>query len=352
MKVYIEEMDAYSNMSITKDKKQKILVIRFSAIGDIVWTSPVIRVLKTQIPNAEIHFCTKYVYREMVMANPYIDQLHFLKDSLGELVAELKKENFDIIIDLHKNVRTLLMKLQLRRKTYSYHKFTLRRWLFVKFKMKTMPNVHVADRYLRAIEPLGVKYDGKGLDFIIPEEQEVDIQSFLPATHHQGYVAFVIGASQFTKILPLNKMFELCEKINRPLVLIGGKEDQVTGDKIVAHFKDRPNSNLIIFNACNQLSISQSASIVKQAEVVFGQDTGLTHIAAAFQKKIYAIYGGTSTLGFYPYETPHVILENNDLSCRPCSKSGRGNCPKGHFKCMQDIKFEFELPPTQSLKSE
>lgn len=343
-RINIEETDAYSNMSITKNKKQKILIIRFSAIGDIVWTSPVVRVLKQQLPNAEIHFCTKYVYREMVIANPYIDQLHFLKDSLSELVSDLKKEKFDIIIDLHKNVRTRLMRLQLRRKTYSYHKFTLRRWLFVKFKVKTMPNLHVADRYLQTIQPLGVQYDGKGLDFFIPKEQEVDIQQFLPATHHKGYVAFVIGASQFTKILPLNRMLELCEKINRPLVLIGGKEDQITGDKIVAHFANKPAGNLAIFNACNQLSISQSASIVKQAELVFGQDTGLTHIAAAFQKQIYAVYGGTSTLGFYPYDTPHVILENNDLNCRPCSKSGKSHCPKGHFKCMQDIKFNFELP--------
>lgn len=339
-------------MSITKNKKQKILVIRFSAIGDIVWTSPVIRVLKTQLPNAEIHFCTKYVYREMVTANPYIDRLHFLKDDLRELVDDLKKEKFDIIIDLHKNVRTLLMKLQLRRKTYSYHKFTLRRWLFVNFKMKTMPNLHVADRYLKTIEPLGVKYDGKGLDFFIPEGQEINIQNFLPATHQHGYVAFVIGASQFTKILPISRMIELCEKINRPLVLIGGKDDQVTGDKIAAHFKENPSGNVIIFNACNQLSISQSASIVKQAEIVFGQDTGLTHISAAFQKQIYAIYGGTSTLGFYPYETPNVILENNDLSCRPCSKSGKSSCPKGHFKCMQNIKFDFELPPVQTSKPE
>ncbi len=339
-------------MSITKNKKQKILVIRFSAIGDIVWTSPVVRVLKTQLPNAEIHFCTKYVYREMVVANPYIDKLHFLKDDLRELVTNLKKEKFDIIIDLHKNVRTLLMRLQLRRKTYSYHKFTLRRWLFVNFKMNTMPNLHVADRYLKTIEPLGMQYDGKGLDFFIPEAQEINIQHFLPVTHQQGYVAFVIGASQFTKILPLDKMIELCKKINRPLVLIGGKEDQVTGDKIVEHFQNSPSGDVTIFNACNQLSIGQSASIVKQAEVVFGQDTGLTHIAAAFQKQIYAIYGGTSTLGFYPYETPNVILENNDLSCRPCSKSGKTHCPKGHFKCMQDIKFDFELPPVKASKPE
>lgn len=332
---------------MNKQKKKKILVIRFSAIGDIVWTSPTIRVLKTQIPNAEIHFCTKFVYKEMVEANPYIDKLHFLTEKLGDLIQILKKEKFDLIIDLHKNLRTLLIRLQLRCKTYQYHKLTLRRWLFVKFKLKTMPNLHVADRYLATIKPLGLSYDNRGLDFFIPKGHEINIQEYLPETHQNGYVAFVIGASRFTKRLPVARMIELCEKIDRPLVLIGGKEDQITGEKIAKYFDKKIDSQVEVFNACNQLSISQSASIVKQSETVFGQDTGLTHIAAAFGKQVFAIYGGTSTLGFYPYETPYTILENNTLSCRPCSKSGKDICPKGHFKCMQDIEFDFELPPVQ-----
>ena len=328
-------------------KKKKILVIRFSAIGDIVWTSPVVRVLKTQIPNSEIHFCTKYIYKEMVESNPYIDKLHFLHEKLGDLIKELKKENFDIIIDLHKNLRTLIMRAQLRRKTYNYHKLTFRRWLFVKFKLNTMPNLHVADRYLATIKPLGVRYDHKGLDFFIPKSQEVNIQTYLPETHHHGYVTFVIGASRFTKRLPVARMIELCEKIDRPLVLIGGKEDEVTGEKIAQYFANKIDNDVVVVNTCNKLSISQSASIVKQSEMVFGQDTGLTHIAAAFGKEVFAIYGGTSTLGFYPYETPYTILENNNLSCRPCSKSGKDICPKGHFKCMQEIEFDFEIPPVR-----
>lgn len=332
-------------MDINKEKKQKILVIRFSAIGDIVWTSPVVRILKTKLPNAEIHFCTKSIYREMVQANPYIDKLHFLKDDLRTLIKELKQEKFDIIIDLHKNLRTFIIRAQLRCKAYHYHKLTLRRWLFVKFKMDTMPNFHVADRYLDTIKPLGLSYDNKGLDFFIPKNQEINILEYLPVTHHQGYVAFVIGASRFTKKLPVERMIELCEKIERPLVLVGGREDKTTGDRIVEYFQGKLDSNVVVFNACNQLSISQSASVVKQADTIFGQDTGLTHIAAAFQKQVYAIYGGTSTLGFYPYETPYTILENKNLSCRPCSKSGKDSCPKGHFKCMQDIVFDFELPP-------
>ena len=99
-----------------------------------------------------------------------------------------------------------------------------------------------------------------------------------------------------------------------------------------------------LFNACGKYNISQSASIVSQATLVFGHDTGLTHIAAAFKKKVYIIFGSTSPLGFWPYETPHTILENNDINCRPCSKSGRDICPQGHFKCLKEIHFDFEIP--------
>ena len=76
------------------DKKvKKLLIIRFSSIGDIVWTTPVIRCVKQQIKDVELHFCTKIQYKSMVEANPYIDKLHYLEDPIGDLIVELKKEN-------------------------------------------------------------------------------------------------------------------------------------------------------------------------------------------------------------------------------------------------------------------
>ena len=152
-------------------------------------------------------------------------------------------------------------------------------------------------------------------------------------------------------------MIELCDKINKPIILLGGKEDQVQGQAIYDFFEKNRDTfssqeaikilekKTRIFNACGKLTLGQSASLLKQAKIVFTHDTGLMHIAAAFRKQIYSIWGNTSPhFGMYPYQTKFVIFENNKLTCRPCSKIGFSHCPKGHFKCMNEIIFDFWIP--------
>ncbi len=310
----------------------KVLIIRFSSIGDIVWTTPIIRCLKQQLPNCELHFATKDSYGQMLEANPYIDKLFLLKDNLAELTQELSAEKYDYVIDLHKNLRTLRMKLSLSGKKYTYNKYIFERWLFVKFKINKMPNSHIIDRYFEAVAPLGVKNDGKGLDYFILPKHEIDIKKILPDDFQNRYVAYIIGGSEATKKLPLQKMLELCRKINRPIVLIGGKEDVENGDNLVKIIE------LPVVNLTGKLSISESASVVKQAAKVFGHDTGLTQIAAAFHDTVYSIWGTTTPLfGIKPYTKNSILLENKDLACRPCSKAGLPLCPLGHFKCMSEL---------------
>lgn len=336
-------------------KIKKVLIIRFSSIGDIVWTSPVVRCTKNQLPGVELHYCTKIQYKSMVEANPYIDKIYYLEDSLGELIKKLKKEKYDFVIDLHRNIRTFMIKANLRTKSKAYDKLRIKRLLYTNFQINFMPNCHVVDRYFDAAAPLGIKNDGEGLDYFVPEKDEVEMD-WLPETHRQGYVAFVIGATGWTKILPFEKMVELCDKINKPIVLVGGKEDFENGDKLEKFFNsptndlevdeglEKLNKKAVIFNGCGKFNLSQSASLVQQAQVVFGHDTGLTHIAAAFKKTIFSIWGGTVPNNFYPYGTRFFLLENTKLNCRPCSKSGRASCPKGHFKCMKDLVFDFHIP--------
>lgn len=336
-------------------KIKKILIIRFSSIGDIVWTSPIVRCAKQQLQDVELHYCTKIQYKSLVMGNPYIDKLHYLDGSLNALVGELKKEKFDFILDLHRNIRTSMIKFRLGVPSKAYDKLRIKRFLFTTFQINFMPNCHVVDRYFDAASPLEITNDGKGLDYYIPEKDEVE-KDWLPETHRNGYVAYVIGATGWTKILPFKKMVELCDKINKPIILVGGKEDMEAGDKLEKFFNTKPDSQeivdglkilgklTVIFNACGKFNLSQSAYLVKEAEVVFGHDTGLTHIAAAFKKTIFSIWGGTVPNNFYPYGTQFFLLENTKLTCRPCSKSGRSNCPKGHFKCMNDLVFDFNIP--------
>lgn len=334
---------------------KKVLIIRFSSIGDIVWTTPIIRCIKNQISGIELHFCTKIQYKSMVEANPYIDKLFYLEETLSSLIRELKKENYDFVIDLHRNIRTSMIKWRLGVPSKAYDKLRIKRLLYTNFQINLMPNCHVVDRYFEATSPLGIKNDEEGLDYYISEKDEVE-DEWLPETHRNGYVAYVIGATGWTKILPFEKMVELCDKINKPIILVGGKEDVEAGDRLEEFFNaDSENEEIseglkklgkktVIFNACGKFNLSQSAYLVKEAQVVFGHDTGLTHIGAAFKKTIFSIWGGTVPNNFYPYGTKFYLLENTKLNCRPCSKSGRDKCPKGHFKCMKDIVFDFNIP--------
>ena len=349
----------------------KILVLRFSSIGDIVLTTPVVRALAQQVPGAEVHFATKPGYRGLLETNPHITKVHCLTGSLGELVQQLRAEQFDYIVDLHNNLRTRLIKLRLGVKSSSFDKLNWQKWLLVNFKIDKMPAVHIVDRYLAAAAPLGVKNDGRGLDYFIPAGQEVALAT-LPVPFQRGYVAVAIGAQHATKRLPVEKLIELCGKLARPIVLLGGPEDESIGHIIEQAFEAKaataqpsatiPDSpyyfpaessalraaDVLIHNGCGRYSLHQSASLLRQADFVVSHDTGLMHIAAAFGKEIFSVWGNTvPAFGMYPYKTEFRVLEVLGLSCRPCSKIGFAKCPQGHFKCMREQSLDLDLPPAR-----
>ncbi|HLK30525.1 MAG TPA: glycosyltransferase family 9 protein [Puia sp.] len=325
----------------------KFLVIRFSSIGDIVLTTPVVRCLKKQIATAEVHYLTKESFKNILAANPYIDKIYTLKDSLETVIEELKKEDYDYVIDLHHNLRTLKVKRALKKKTFSFNKLNIEKWLLTAFKINKLPSTHIVDRYLQTLEQFGVKNDGAGLDYFIPENELVN-ENDIPASHHAGYIGVVIGAAYFTKKFPLHKLTELCSSIQHPIILLGGPEDREDGEMIAA------SDNVKIYNACGKFSLNESADLVRRAKLIITNDTGLMHIASAFTRPIISLWGNTiPEFGMYPYygenfisatvqnrgtdAKPYDIIEVENLSCRPCSKIGYKKCPKGHFKCMEQI---------------
>lgn len=312
---------------------KKILIIRFSSIGDIVLTTPVIRCIKEQKPDHEIHYLTKNAFKSILENNPHISKVHTIEKDVNEVVGELQKENFDFVVDLHNNIRSMQVKSGLKKPSATFKKLNFKKWLLVNFKIDQMPKVHVVDRYMDTVSTLGVKNDGKGLDYFIPAKDEID-QTALPLSHQNGFIAFVIGAKHFTKQLPLEKLISICKKINKPIVLLGGKEDAVKGEGIAQVV----GAN--IYNACGKYNLNQSASLIKHSDKVISHDTGLMHIAAAFKKEIISVWGNTvPAFGFYPYlpDPKSKTIEVNGLSCRPCSKIGYDKCPKGHFKCMKEM---------------
>lgn len=317
----------------------KLLVIRFSSIGDIVLTTPAIRCLKQQLPNVEIHFLSKLQFKAVTEANPYIDQFHYYNGNLSALTKTLKAEQFDYVIDFHKNFRSYKIRWALRTKVLAYRKLSVQKFLLTRFHINLMPGRHISLRCLDALAPLGVTDDGRGLDYFIPLHATLK-PGDLPVSHSAGYIAIVIGASYFTKKLPLEKLQELCAAINYPIVLVGGKEDATMGAAIATV------DDIKVYNACGKFSLHESADIVRHSNLVISHDTGLQYIACAFQKKVLAIWGGTSpALDVEPYygtgyvnEALHHLYHNYvvpNLACQPCSNYGTTTCPKKHFHCMQ-----------------
>jgi ADP-heptose:LPS heptosyltransferase len=315
----------------------KILIIRFSSIGDIVLTTPVIRCARKKYPEAEIHFLTKKSFKGIVEHNPYISKIHLLEEDLDAVIEELKKEGFDYIIDLHHNLRTLKVKKALKKaKSFSFNKLNVEKFIYTNLKINTLPKKHIVDRNFECIAELGIIDDGLGLDYFIPDYDKVKKED-IPTAHSAGYIAIVIGAALATKKMPLHKLKELCEAIHHPIILLGGKEDYEDGKAIAAL------DDIKIYNACGKFNLNESADLVRNAKLVITHDTGLMHIAAALQKPVVSVWGNTvPAFGMYPFygqRNPQLydVVEVKKLWCRPCSKIGHKKCPFGHFKCMEKI---------------
>ena len=322
--------------SFKKGRPLKFLIIRFSSIGDIVLTTPAIRCLKQQMPGAEVHFLTKKKFKAVTIANPYIDKFHYLDNDFSETIKIIRAEEYDYIIDLHKNLRTLRLYFETDTKTewLSYRKLSIQKFLLTMFHINTMPGIHISKRCLNTLNVLGIKDDGKGLDYFVPPDEAIK-NTDLPLSHRMGFIVIVIGASFYTKKLPVPKLQELCKSIAHPIILVGGKEDLPEAEAIAAV------DPIKIYNACGKFSLNESADITRQAKLVISHDTGLQYIACAFQRKVLAIWGGTSPKldvePFYGTSQPakHTNYIVPALPCQPCSNFGTRTCPKKHFKCMQ-----------------
>lgn len=308
---------------------RKILILRFSSIGDLVLTTPVIRCLKKQM-NAEIHLLTKDSYKTVLLSNPYITKIWSFKNAVSDVFEELDKEDFDLIVDLHKNIRSYRISRLLKKKVIRFDKLNFQKWLVTVFKINVLPKKHLVDRYFDSLENLGIQNDGMGLDYFMnPVDKEYLNRLNLP----NQYSVAVLGANHVTKQIPILKWREIINSINGPFVLVGGKDETEIAVQLQAEFP------LKVISCVGTMSIAQSAAVIDASSQVITPDTGMMHIAAALKKPMHVIWGNTiPDFGMYPYfGNQKAIVKNHEvfgLSCRPCSKLGYSSCPKKHFNCM------------------
>lgn len=311
----------------------RILVIRFSSIGDIVLTTPVVRRLKQQLEGeVEIHFLTKKKFAGLLEANPYIHTVHTMEKTVQEPLGELSRLEFAYIIDLHNNIRSSVVKRRLKSLAFTFRKLNVQKWLWVNLGINMMPQVHVVDRYLDTIKAFSTTDDGKGLDYFIPEGQGFPKEK-IPFAENR-FVALVIGGAHLGKRMGAEQWAEVVRGISAPVVLLGGPEDVEDANRIAA------TAGREVWNAVGKLTLHESASVVREAEVVVTGDTGLMHIASAWGKKIVSLWGCTVPgFGMSPYR-PHpasVILEPMNRAKRPCSKLGN-KCKYGmDNRCINHI---------------
>ena len=321
---------------IQPPSQPKILIIRLSSIGDIVLTTPVIRAVNEQLPEAEVHFLVRKEFVAVVDHNPHIHKLHTYDiENIDKVMEELQNEHFDVVIDLQKNYRSRQVVRRLKCESYTFQKHNFSKWLCYRFKMNGLPETHIVERYFEAVKMLNVHNDHKGLEFYIPEDQGFE-EDDLPMMFEDGFVAIVLAAQHFTKRIPVSKVVEIGSILHKPIMLLGGKDVFEEGERVVAQLGERAT------NGCGKYTLYQSAAILQHADCVITGDTGLMHISAALHKPTAAIFGSTiPEYGYYPYMPGERYMFRNfevcPLRCRTCSKFGSSKCKRKHFKCMNNI---------------
>lgn len=309
------------------NRKTKILIIRFSSIGDIILTTPAIRCIKLQYKNVELHYLTKYKYKDILLHNPYLDSCHYFDNNFSEVIKNLKQEKYDIIIDLHNNMRSKMLRLALATKNYVYNKENFKKFLLINFGLN-FSKLHTVDRYFLPLKDLQIKNDNNGLDIIIDDNCNVDFNT------SQKYISWCIGGSFENKKLSDEQIVYVCNKLNLPIVFIGGPNEYDLAEKIITK-----SSNNKLYNFCGKINFSESSFLVKKSNLLLTNDTSILHVGSAFKIPTISFWGCTKPeLGFSSYLNPisHEICSENT---RPCSKHGK-NCKVLTNGCVKNIKPE------------
>jgi heptosyltransferase-2 len=317
---------------------KKILIIRLSSLGDILLTTPLIRSLKNLYPQLNIDFFIREEYQDTIKLNPHISKIITISRDYNpkRINEEIQNSDYDLIIDLQNNFRSRALTRNTSREIVRYKKPYLKRLLLVKFKINKFDEIiPIPVRYANAIPNFTL--DDKGLELFLPpipkseSNDDIDFIGLCPGSRHK------------TKMWPPEYFIKLGNELtknNFKILLFGGKDDR----KICKEISDKIENLIDLSNNDDLLNLAEG---MKKCKAVICNDSGLMHTALAVNIPTIAIFGSTvKEFGFAPYKGKNLVLENNLLSCRPCSHIGLDECPKNHLKCLKDIDPNFTLNKT------
>lgn len=329
-----------------------ILLVRFSAIGDILLMTPLLRALRQRHPDARISVVTKATFAPLLAHNPRITEVIGWKEpeSLVGLGRELKRSGFSHRLDLHQSLRSRALRLRVGGKWTTYPKHRAARALLIHTRRDTYRDRrHVAERYFDAARGLDVVPDSGSLEMFLSRPVLALAEEFLSARGigaTQQLIALAPGAAHFTKRWPEHHWTALARRLvehGNDLVVVGGPDDGELGARVAAAAGERA------VNAAGAFDLPGSAALLKRARALVSGDTGVMHMATAVGTPVLALFGPTiEAFGFYPYHAKAMVLAR-DLSCRPCSAHGSAACPRTHHRCMQDTTPEDVLEALRKL---
>jgi len=329
------------------DLKYKFVIIRFSSIGDVILTTPLVRCLRAKFPDAQIDFLVKKEFAVVLSQNPHLSNIITFdkkagKGELSRIRKFVKQNNYTHILDIQRNIRSVFITAGSGAIVSGFSKKLLERDLLIRFGKNIYKEIKpVYLRYFESAEALSVKYDGKGTE-VFPALSETEKVTGILDQHAiaSGTPVLVIapGAQWENKRWPVQAYATasdtFCNRTGAYPVLIGGPGDVEICNQVRDLMKT-PSLNL-----AGKLSLMGSASLLGISKMVFTNDTGMLHMAQAMKTPVVAVYGPTTReLGFFPLPGNSKVAEI-DISCRPCTQKGLHSCPKKHFRCMIDLKPE------------
>jgi heptosyltransferase-2 len=327
-------------LPVTQALAPDVLVVRFSAIGDILLTTPLLRAIRVRYPGARIAVLTKAQYIPLLSHNPHVSEVLGIAPDEGirAIAKRIHGVQYTHLLDLHGNLRSHALRRLAPGPWHSYAKRWLERALLIITKRDIYgAEVPVAERYFEAAKDLGVEPDGGPPDFFIGEEADeraAERLSDLQLGQDRPIVAMAPGAAHATKRWPEAYWVDLARRITptgADVVLLGGPDDAELADRI----SELAGAN--VASVAGSFGLQETGAVIRRAEVLISGDTGVMHMATGVGTPVVALFGPTvRQFGFFPYRSSAGVVEL-DLPCRPCSAHGTARCPLGHHRCMKQM---------------
>ncbi len=333
---------------------QNILIIRLSSLGDIVFLTPIFKVLRNKFPDARIDCLTKVEFQSLLQHNPFISNVLTFDSGGGfagwhGLCRKLACEGYDLYIDMHNSIRSRILGYYLRKIPHlRFLKPRLKRFLLFYFYINLFPeNFTVLNEYMKVLEPLGISGDSSVPEIYL---NDLAIQRAEELLEKRGvakpFVVILPVAAWKNKRYPLEKYRKLAQCIydtyTIPVVWLGGKKDHY-----LAELSDLNSGNNI--SLIGETTLEESIAVLAKSTLVIGNDTGLSYAAEAVKTPLIVILGPTSReTGAGAYSEKSRSIEQQ-LWCRPCSQKGDRRCYRKRQYCLENSSVEEVFKAVQSV---